>query len=78
LMAAEPWSHWRLHHQRGGSAIVDALGPIRQCPGEGDIQRRYLVIPAGNASQHGAPVCAYGSWQRSAFERASLCHGRGR
>jgi hypothetical protein len=22
--------------------------------------------------------CAYGSWQRSAFERAPLCHGRGR
>lgn len=40
-----------------GSAIVNALGPIRQIvQGEEDAQRRYLVIAPGTASQHGAPV----------------------
>jgi YVTN family beta-propeller protein len=40
-----------------GSAIVNALGPIRQVvQGEHRIQRRYLVIAPGTADQHGAPV----------------------
>lgn len=40
-----------------GSAIVNALGPIRQVvQGEGRIQRRYLVIVSGTADRHGAPV----------------------
>jgi hypothetical protein len=40
-----------------GSAIVNALGPIRQIvQGEGDVQRRYLVIVAGTAEKHGDPV----------------------
>jgi YVTN family beta-propeller protein len=40
-----------------GSAIVNALGPIRQVvQGENRIQRRYLVIASGAADQHGAPV----------------------
>ena len=40
-----------------GSAIVNALGPIRQIVhGENDVQRRYLVIVPGTAAQLGAPV----------------------
>lgn len=40
-----------------GSAIVTALGPIRQIVrGEGGVPRRYLVIVPGSASQYGAPV----------------------
>jgi YVTN family beta-propeller protein len=40
-----------------GSAIVDALGPIRQIvQGENDVPRRYLVILPGTAAQLGAPV----------------------
>jgi hypothetical protein len=46
-----------------GSAIVNALGPIRQMvqgvqgvQGEGKIQRRYLVIAPGTADPHGTPV----------------------
>ncbi len=40
-----------------GSAIVNALGPIRQIvQGEADVQRRYLVIAPGTSGQHGAPV----------------------
>jgi len=40
-----------------GSAIVNALGPIRQVVrGEVDVQRRYLVIARGTATQPGAPV----------------------
>jgi YVTN family beta-propeller protein len=43
-----------------GSAIVNALGPIRQMvqggQGEDKIQRRYLVIAAGTADQQGTPV----------------------
>ena len=40
-----------------GSAIVNALGPIRQLVrGEGDVQRRYLVIAPGAAARLGAPV----------------------
>jgi YVTN family beta-propeller protein len=40
-----------------GSAIVNVLGPIRQIvQGEGDTQRRYLVIAPGTPSQHDAPV----------------------
>jgi hypothetical protein len=39
------------------SAIVNAIGPIRQVVrGEGEVQRRYLVIAPGTADQHGAPV----------------------
>ena len=40
-----------------GSAIVNALGPIRQLEqGERSVQRRYLVIVPGTADQHGAQV----------------------
>ncbi len=40
-----------------GSAIVDAIGPIRQIvQGEAKLQRRYLVIAPGSADKHGAPV----------------------
>jgi YVTN family beta-propeller protein len=40
-----------------GSAIVNAIGPIRQVVrSEEDAQRRYLVIAAGTADSHGAPV----------------------
>src|SRR3989475_6806848 len=40
-----------------GSAIVNALGPIRQVVrGEVDVQRRYLVIVRGTAIRPGAPV----------------------
>jgi YVTN family beta-propeller protein len=40
-----------------GSAIVDAVGPIRQVvQGEDKIERRYLVIAPGAPNQHGAPV----------------------
>jgi hypothetical protein len=40
-----------------GAAIVNAIGPIRQAVrGEVKIQRRYLVIVAGTADQHGPPV----------------------
>jgi YVTN family beta-propeller protein len=42
-----------------GSAIVNAMGPIRQLVqtnGEEQQERRYLVIVPGTADQHGAPV----------------------
>src|SRR5437899_5470440 len=40
-----------------GSAIVSALGPIRQIVrGEGESPRRYLVIAPGTAARPGAPV----------------------
>ena len=40
-----------------GSAIVNAIGPIRQVVrGEGKIQRRYLVIAPGTVGNLGAPV----------------------
>ena len=40
-----------------GSAVVNAMGPIRQVVrGEVDVQRRYLVIAPGTANQLGAPV----------------------
>jgi YVTN family beta-propeller protein len=40
-----------------GSAIVNALGPIRQVVrGEDEVPRRYLVIAPGTAAGHGAPV----------------------
>lgn len=40
-----------------GSAIVNALGPIRQIvQGEADAQRRYLVIAPATAGQHGTAV----------------------
>jgi hypothetical protein len=40
-----------------GSAIVNALGPIREIvQGEAEAQRRYLVIAPGTAEQSGAPV----------------------
>jgi YVTN family beta-propeller protein len=40
-----------------GSAIVNAIGPIRQLVrGEGNIPRRYLVIVPGTMAQHGSPV----------------------
>ena len=40
-----------------GSAIVNAIGPIRQVVrGENKIRRRYLVIAPGTVDQHGTPV----------------------
>jgi YVTN family beta-propeller protein len=40
-----------------GSAIVNAVGPIRQVVrGELEAERRYLVIAPGTSDQHGAPV----------------------
>jgi len=40
-----------------GSAIVNALGPIRQVvQGENKVERRYLVIVAGTPEKHGAPL----------------------
>jgi len=40
-----------------GSAIVNALGPLRQVVrGEVDVQRRYLVIAPGTAIRPGLPV----------------------
>jgi len=40
-----------------GSAIVNAVGPIRQLvQGEGDTPRRYLVIMPGPAAETGKPV----------------------
>jgi YVTN family beta-propeller protein len=40
-----------------GSAVVNAIGPIRQVVrGERDVQRRYLVIVVGTAKRPGAPV----------------------
>jgi YVTN family beta-propeller protein len=40
-----------------GSAIVNALGPIRQIvQGEDKAERRYLVIVAGTPDKHGAPL----------------------
>ncbi len=40
-----------------GSAIVNAVGPIRQIvQGEADAPRRYLVIAPGSATELGKPV----------------------
>jgi YVTN family beta-propeller protein len=40
-----------------GSAVVNAIGPIRQVVrGEAKMPRRYLVIVPGTTEQHGAPV----------------------
>jgi hypothetical protein len=40
-----------------GSAIVNAIGPIRQIVrGEHNIPRRYLVIVPGEADAHGPAV----------------------
>jgi hypothetical protein len=40
-----------------GSAVVSALGPIRQLVrGEVDSPRRYLVVVPGTPDHHGAPV----------------------
>jgi YVTN family beta-propeller protein len=40
-----------------GSAIVNAVGPIRQAVhGEFEARRRYVVIPPGTPDQHGVPV----------------------
>ena len=40
-----------------GSAVVNAVGPIRQVVGDAaDDRRRYLVIVPGTASEYGVPV----------------------
>jgi hypothetical protein len=40
-----------------GSAVVNAIGPVRQLVrGEDKSPRRYLVIAPGTADQHGAPT----------------------
>ena len=44
-----------------GSAIVNAIGPIRQVvQGADEIPRRYLVIVPGTAEDHGAAVQVQG------------------
>jgi hypothetical protein len=56
-------SHWRGARQAGfttnpaGSAIVNALGPIRQVvEGDAAAPRRYLIIAPGTMSEFGRPV----------------------
>jgi hypothetical protein len=40
-----------------GSAVVNAIGPIRQIVrGEAEVPRRYLVIVPGSAAEPGKPV----------------------
>ncbi len=40
-----------------GSAVVDAVGAVRQVVrGEAEFKRRYLVIAPGSATRHGGPV----------------------
>ena len=44
-----------------GSAIVNAIGPIRQIvQGQGDGKRRYLVIAPRDGDKPGAPVQVQG------------------
>jgi hypothetical protein len=46
-----------------GSAIVNAIGPIRQVVRDEDkIQRRYLVIAPGTVGNLGAPVQVQSEW----------------
>jgi YVTN family beta-propeller protein len=53
--ALEPLSAFMTNS--AGSAIVNAVGPIRQVvQGEDQVPRRYLVIVSGTSTEHGAPV----------------------
>jgi hypothetical protein len=53
--ALEPLSSFMTNP--AGSAIVNAVGPIRQIVrGEEETPRRYLVIVAGSPTEHGPPV----------------------
>lgn len=55
LRAIEPLAAFTTNP--AGSAIVNALGPIRQVVrGEVEVRRRYLVIVAGTATRPGARV----------------------
>jgi YVTN family beta-propeller protein len=54
-VALEPLAAFTTNPQ--GSAIVNAVGPIRQVvQGSGGVRRRYLAIAPGTAAQHGQPV----------------------
>jgi hypothetical protein len=62
-LAAEPAGGGALEPLQGfmanpaGSAIVNAVGPIRQVvQGADQMPRRYLVIVPGTADDHGAAV----------------------
>ena len=62
-LATEPSGGGALESLQGfmtnpaGSAIVNAIGPIRQVvQGADEIPRRYLVIVPGTAEDHGAAV----------------------
>jgi YVTN family beta-propeller protein len=62
-LASEPSGAGSLEPLQGfmtnpaGSAIVNAVGPIRQVvQGADNMPRRYLVIVPGSAADHGAPV----------------------
>ena len=53
--ALEPLAAFTTNPQ--GSAIVNAVGPIRQVvQGNGGVRRRYLAIAPGTAAHHGQPV----------------------
>jgi YVTN family beta-propeller protein len=53
--ALEPLAAFTTNPQ--GSAIVNAVGPIRQVvQGNGGVGRRYLAIAPGTAAHHGQPV----------------------
>ena len=54
--ALVPWNRCKgFMTNPAGSAIVNAIGPIRQVVrGEDKMRRRYLVIAPGTAEQHGA------------------------
>jgi len=53
--ALEPLAAFTTNPQ--GSAIVNAVGPIRQVvQGNGGVGRRYLAIAPGTAADHGQPV----------------------
>jgi DNA-binding beta-propeller fold protein YncE len=53
--ALEPLSSFMTNP--AGSAIVNAVGPIRQIVrGEEETPRRYLVIVAGSPTEHGPPI----------------------
>jgi hypothetical protein len=53
--ALQPLSEFKTNP--AGSAIVNAVGPIRQLVrGEEQVPRRYLVITSGTAERPGSPV----------------------
>jgi hypothetical protein len=58
LTEAAPWEPLAAFTTNpAGSAIVNAIGPIRQIVrGEDNVPRRYLVIAEGAPGQQGMPV----------------------